>query len=138
MQILVKSIKSFSLICGNISKFQEVSDIEIEKSEFVGFLKALRGHTFYVFYFCIIFFIFISLCNVSIISTSCLKSKLYASNNYFGYTKYSWNQPKNEFSVFCIMWPKMKKKLCSICQKFVVKLVNHRVNQFREIYFFSF
>ena len=75
----------------------------------------------FVCFFCIIIFIFISLCNVSIISTSCLKSKLYASNNHFGYTKYSWNQPKNEFSMFCIMWPKMKKKSCSICQKLLVK-----------------
>ena len=47
---LFKSIKSFSSICVGISKFQEVSDIEIEKSEFVGFLKALRGHTFYVLF----------------------------------------------------------------------------------------
>ena len=62
--------------------------------------------------------------------------KIICINNYFGYTKYSWNQPKNKFSLFCIMWPKMKKKLCSICQKFLVKLVNHRVNQFREIFSF--
>ena len=120
---LFKSIKSFSSICVGISKFHPRSFWHRDwKVRICRFFKSFERTHILCFFFCIIFFIFISLCNVSIISTSCLKSKLYASNNYFGYTKYSWNQPKNEFSVFCIMWPKMKKKSYSICQKLLVKL----------------